>query len=60
MSKSYDKVNGEKVREQYFRSDRRKSKVKKGLELGEKVHPYHSYSWKKRYNLLFLGREDNA
>lgn len=28
MSKSYDKVNGEKVREQYFRSERRKSKKK--------------------------------
>lgn len=28
MSKSYDKVNGEKVREQYFRSERLKSKKK--------------------------------
>jgi len=28
MSKSYDKINGKKVREQYFRSERRKSKRK--------------------------------
>lgn len=28
MSKSYDKIDGKKVREQYFRSERRESKRK--------------------------------
>lgn len=31
MSKSYDTINGKKVREQYFRSDRLESKHKKPL-----------------------------
>lgn len=45
MSKSYDKIDGKKVREQYFRSERRKSKRKSGDGHGAK--PDH---WQKKWD----------
>lgn len=44
MSKSYDKIDGKKVREQYFRSERRKSKRKEGD--GYCAKPDH---WQKKW-----------
>ena len=50
MSKSYDKVEGKKVREQYFRSERVRSAKKKGLEHGVKRNQGHSDTWQKKWN----------
>lgn len=50
MSKSYDKINGKLVREQYFRSERRDSKLKNSVK-----KPLLAYldKWEKKWNHVY-------
>lgn len=50
MSKSYDKIDGKKVREQYFRSERRVSKMKNSIK--EPLLKYMD-KWHKKWNQLY-------
>lgn len=47
MAKSYDKIEGKKVREQYFRSERRLSRMKNSVK-----KPFMKFldKWEKKWN----------
>lgn len=52
MSKSFDKIDGKRVREQYFRSERRESKRKKDIDFNEKQFQGLNGRWEKKWRDL--------